>query len=79
MPFHRRTSQPVMPKTQQKLERLPSPDLETLLETSLSRTAELFRGLSHKELDTKWVLLEMEMNLNQAMAVTQALLRRVED
>ena len=79
MPFHRRTSQTVMSKTHQKLDRLPSSDLELLLESSLSRTAELFRGLSHRELETKWVLLEMETNLNQALGVTQTLLNRVEE
>jgi hypothetical protein len=83
MPFRRRTPPKMgglmpMPKTMERLDRLPSSDLELLLETSLSKTAELFRGLSHQELEPEWLLTEMETNLSQALWVTQILRRRVE-
>ena len=70
---------PEMPKNLAKLGKLPTGDLEVLLETSLSRTAELFRGLSHREIETPWVLQQMETEILQALATVQVLQRRVED
>jgi hypothetical protein len=70
------TPTPQMPKNLTRLEKLPSGDLETLLETSLSRTAELFRGLSHKEIETPWILQQMETEISQALATVQVLQRR---
>jgi hypothetical protein len=62
-----------------KLGRLPTPDLELALETSLSRTAELFRGITHKELDPAWLLQEMEVQIRQALDAVQVLQDRVEN
>jgi hypothetical protein len=61
-----------------RLDRLRTEDLETALETSLSRTAELFRGLQHREIDTRWLLEQMRVEIDQASMTIQALQRKVE-
>ena len=40
------------------------------------RTAELFRGLTHREIDQSWILAQMETQIEQAQHATQALAKR---
>lgn len=61
-----------------RMMRLPTKDLEDLLESSLAKTAELFHGLTHRELDRGWLLAEMETQLTQATEAVRTLQRRVE-
>lgn len=74
--IRRRTTQPA--KQSSRFTRLGTPDLETALETSLQRTAELFRGMMHKEIDTRWLLAQMATEIDQADQIVQVLLARVE-
>lgn len=53
-------------------------DLETALETTLSRTAELFRGFQHREVDQRWLMKQMGTEIDQAQQIIQALQRKVE-
>jgi len=62
-----------------KFDRLRTEDLETALETSLSKTAQLFRGLQHRELDPLWLVNQMKLEIDQASLIIQALQRKVED
>lgn len=61
-----------------RFDRMPSSDLELALETSLLRTAELFRGFQHKEVETPWVVNQMLAEVRQAYGVLLALQDRVE-
>jgi len=61
-----------------KFDRMAEADLETALETSLSRTAELFRGFQHRELDHRWLVKQMCTEIDQAQQIIQALQRKVE-
>jgi hypothetical protein len=62
-----------------KFDRMPQEILYTTLESSLQRSAELFRGLDHSELAPKWVLSQMETQIDQASQVIAALQRKVDD
>lgn len=75
--IRRRTTHPA--KLSIRFSKLPKADLEMMLETCLQRTAELFRGMSHREIDTKWLLIQMAREIEQADEILQVLLRRVED
>jgi hypothetical protein len=70
-------SLPSIPMTS-RFDRMPVADLELALETSLLRTAELFRGFQHKEIETAWVVAQMTAEVKQAYGVLLALQRRVE-
>ena len=55
---------------------MPEELLYSTVEGSLMRTAELFRGLSHREIDHAWILTEMETQIVQAQGAVQALAKR---
>ena len=70
-----------------KKKRIPEPsrldsfgkaDLIDLLESTMLRNAELFRGLSHSELSPVWVLDQMSVQTETALAAIRALQRKVE-
>ena len=42
------------------------------------RNAELFRGLSHSDLDQRWVLAELETQTATALGAIRALQRKVD-
>lgn len=64
------------PAKRTRYDRLSTPDLELMLETSLQRTAELYRGL-HGQADQEWLLKQMETEVVQALGVLLSLQRRV--
>ena len=53
-------------------------DLIDLLESTMLRNSELFRGLSHSELAPTWVLDQMSVQTETALAAIRALQRKVE-
>lgn len=61
-----------------RLDSFGTADLINLLEASMMRNAELFRGLSHSELSPVWVLDQMTIQTEQMRASIQALQRKVE-
>lgn len=61
-----------------RLDRLPEEDLIRVLETALLRSSELFRGLSHREIDKAWILSEMHLQVTSAEQAIQALQRRID-
>jgi hypothetical protein len=72
------------PKKRQKIpepsrfDRFGRADLVDMLEATMLRNAELFRGLSHSELPQAWVLAELETQTQMALGAIQALQRKVE-
>lgn len=60
-----------------RFDRFSRADLIDLLEASMMRSGELFRGLSHSELDQMWVLTQLEQNTEQAQAAIRALQRKL--
>jgi hypothetical protein len=61
-----------------RFDRFSRSDLIDMLEASMMRNGELFRGLSHSELDPTWVLSQMETQAQMALGAIQALQRKVE-
>ena len=61
-----------------RFDRFGKSDLIDLLESSMMRNGELFRGLSHSELDAAWVLAEMETQTQMALGAIRALQRKVD-
>jgi len=64
--------------TSSRFDRFGRADLIDLLEASMMRSGELFRGLSHSELDQEWILSQLEIQSEQALAAIRALQRKVE-
>lgn len=62
--------------TPSKFDKMPEELLYSTVETSLMRSAELFRGLVHREIDQAWILAEMEVQIIQAQGAVQALAKR---
>ena len=62
-----------------RFDRMPQEPLYLTLEATLQRTAELFRGLEHSELDPTWVLIQMSTQIDQAAQVIAALQRKVDE
>lgn len=60
-----------------KFDRWQDQDLINCIEAQMRRTGELFRGLSHQELDQTWVLSEMELHVDTALQAIRAMQRRV--
>ena len=60
-----------------KFDRWQDLDLMNCIESEMRRTGELFRGLSHQELDQAWVLAEMETHVDTALQAVRAMRRRV--
>ena len=63
----------VGPGQTSKLSRLSSPDLLLHLETTLGRLGELSRGLHRTDIETGWVLSEMETNTVALLETIQIL------
>lgn len=61
-----------------RFDRFGKADLIDMLEATMLRNAELFRGLSHSELSPTWVLSQMETQTQMAMGAIQALQRKVD-
>ena len=61
-----------------RFDRFGKSDLIDLLEASMMRNGELFRGLSHSELDPAWVLAEMQTQTEMALGAIRALQRKVD-
>lgn len=61
-----------------RFDRFSRADLIALLESTMMRNAELFRGLSHSELDQRWVLSQIETQTQMALGAIRALQRKVE-
>lgn len=61
-----------------RYDRFSRADLIDLLESSMMRTGELFRGLSHSELDQGWVLNQLEVQAEQSLAAIRALQRKLD-
>lgn len=64
--------------TVSKFSRLETGDLISLIESSVGRGAEVFRGFQHSDLDRLWVTSEMESQLENALGATRALKQRLE-
>jgi hypothetical protein len=62
--------------TPSKFDKMPEEILYSTVEGSLMRTAELFRGLTHREIDQAWILAEMETQIAQAQGAVKALTKR---
>ena len=60
-----------------RFDKLSQADLTACVEAEMTRTGELFRGLSHSELDQMWVLSEMETHTETALAAIRAMKRKV--
>ena len=73
----RREPEPELPMAS-RFDRFGKSDLIDLLEASMMRNGELFRGLSHSELDPAWVLAEMETQTQMALGAIRALQRKVD-
>ena len=65
--------------TPSRYERLSRPELIDLLEATMMRSSELFRGLNHSELDQAWVLSRLETHAEQALGAIRALQRKMVD
>ena len=44
----------------------------------MATTAQLFRGMSHREIDNEYILVRMEEETRQVLEAIQALQRKVE-
>ena len=64
--------------TRSKFSRFGRSDLIDLLEATMMRNGELFRGLSHSELDQEWVLAQLETQTQQQLEAIRALQAKVE-
>ena len=73
-----RKKTPGQPGPTTRLDRMAQEDVILALESSLLRTAELFRGLTHRELDQRWVLEQMAVQIDQASQAVSALRRKVD-
>ena len=61
-----------------RFDRFGRADLIDLLEASMMRNGELFRGLSHSDLDQEWVLTQMETQTQMMLGAIGALRRKVD-
>ena len=64
-------------KNESRFDRFSRADLIDLLEASMMRNGELFRGLSHSELDQEWILSQLEMQTEQSLAAIRVLQRKL--
>lgn len=83
MPFARKSQRKgpdstiVLPKEASRLSRLGDDALVAAIESSLGRGAEVFRGFSHSEIDTGWVVSELEAQLVTALSAVRVLSDRI--
>lgn len=72
--FSKKLRQPLPSATSTRFDRWSQADLVNLIEAEMTRTGELFRGLSHSEIDQGWLLQEMALHtqaVQEAIAVLQ--------
>lgn len=72
-----RRKQPKIPEPS-RFDRFGRSDLVDMLESTMLRNAELFRGLSHSEIDQAWILAQLETQTEMALGAIRALQRKVE-
>jgi len=72
----RRKEEAKVPKAS-RFDRLSQAALIDCLEAEMRRTAELFRGFSHTDIEQDWIVTQMLVHLETAKLATEALLRRV--
>ena len=72
--FRKKTAPELPPPS--KLDRLSERELIDALEANLSRSSDLFRGLSHSEIDRGWTLALLADHLETAEEVVKALQRK---
>ena len=79
MPFTRKSQRKgpdatiSLPKEASRFSRLGDDDLVAAIESSLGRSAEVLRGFSHSEIDTGWVVSELEAQLVTALSAVRVL------
>lgn len=61
-----------------RLDRFDQSDLRDLIESQMMRAGELMRGLSHSELDQRWVLAQLDEVVGTEHEAIRALRRKVE-
>ena len=61
-----------------RFDRFSRADLIDLVEATMMRNGEMFRGLSHSELDQAWVLDRLEAETMQQLEAIRALRRKVD-
>lgn len=61
-----------------RFDRFGRADLIDLLEATLMRNGQLFRGLSHSEMDQEWVLAQLEQQTEQQQLAIRALRRKLD-
>jgi hypothetical protein len=66
------------PKADSRFSRFGDDDLVAAVEASLSRSAEVFRGFTNAEVDTDWVVSELETQLVIAYSAVRAIRDRRE-
>ena len=64
-------------KSPSRFDRFSRADLIDLLEASMMRSGELFRGLSHSEMDQEWILAQLEVQSQQSLEAINALQRKL--
>jgi hypothetical protein len=75
MPFNRKRETPIPPPT--RFDKWSDSDLINCIEAQMRRSGELFRGLSHTELDPAWTPEQLELNITTALQAVQTMRRRV--
>ncbi len=66
------------PKADSRFSRFSDADLVAAIEASLGRSSEVFRGFTNAEVDTDWVVSELETQLVTAYSAVRALRDRRE-
>lgn len=80
MPFTRKQQTPAdtPPKADSRFYRWDDAALVAAIEASLGRSSEIFRGFTNAEVDTDWVISELETQLVTAYSAVRALRDRRE-
>ena len=74
MPFQRKQKpERVAPTADPRFSRLGNDQLVAAIEAALGRSSEIFRGFTHSEVDTRWVVAELESQLVTAFSAVVAL------
>lgn len=75
---HRPDTVLALPAEVGRFGRLSEQELVAAIEASIGGAAEVFRGLSHREIDNGWVASELESHLVSALGAVRALRERVD-
>ena len=81
MPFKRKFPSDdviALPKEVGRYARLDDDDLVAAIEASIGNSAEVFRGFSHSEVDTGWVVAQLEAHMLEALGAVRTLRERHE-